>query len=74
MGRIASGEIMLKRDSKPRLHKRVSKRQKIDDQLLYYSPYLIFIIFILVCIIFAILMVMFAPGNDSAVVYNWGLQ
>lgn len=73
MGRIASGETMLKRNPKPRLHKKVSKRQKIDDQLLYYSPYLIFIIFILVCIIFAMLMVMFAPGNDSAVVYNWGL-
>lgn len=73
MGRIAPGETMLKRDLKPRLHKKVSKRQKIDDQLLYYSPYLIFIIFILVCIIFVILMVMFAPGNDSAVVYNWGL-
>lgn len=73
MGRIASGETMLKRNPKPRLHKKMSKRQKIDDQLLYYSPYLIFIIFILVCIIFVILMVMFASGNDFAVVYNWGL-
>lgn len=73
MGRIASGETMLKRNPKPRLHKKVSKRQKIDDQLLYYSPYLIFIIFILVCIIFVILMVMFASSNDFAVVYNWGL-
>ena len=61
-------------NEKPRLNKKVLKKVKFDEQLLYYSPYLIFIIFILVCIIFTILMVMFAPGNDSAIVYNWGLD
>ncbi len=63
-----------KNNPKPRLHKKVSKKQKIDAQLLYYAPYLIFIIFVLVCIIFVILVIMFIPGNDSAVVYNWGLK
>lgn len=63
-----------KKNEPPRLNKKVSKKVKFDEWLLYYSPYLIFIIFILVCIIFVILMVMFAPGNDSAIVYNWGLD
>ena len=70
------GDIMLrKRENQPvRLYKNTSKRNSIDDMLIYYSPYLIFLIFILVCIIFATLKVMFARGNDSAVVYNWGLK
>jgi hypothetical protein len=63
-----------KENQPPRLHKKVSRKYKIDAWLLYYAPYLIFITFVLVCIIFAILVMMFAPGNDSAVVYNWGLK
>ena len=74
MGAKTSGDIMLKKNTKPRLNKKISRKQKIDEQLMYYSPYLIFITFLLVCIIFVTLMIMFAPGNDSAVVYNWGLQ
>lgn len=63
-----------KKNEPPRLNKKVSKTCSIDSYLMYYMPYLTFIIFILVCMIFAFLMIMFAPGNDSAIVYNWGLK
>lgn len=67
--------MLKKREKQPvRLYRKTQKQSKVNNLLVYYSPYLIFLIFILVCIIFVTLMIMFAPGNDSAVVYNWGLK
>ena len=63
-----------KENQPPRLNKKVSRKHKMDAWLLYYAPYLIFITFVLACIIFVILIIVFVPGNDSAVVYNWGLK
>ncbi len=36
-----------KNNQKPRLHKKVSKKQKFNQTLLYYTPYLILLSFIL---------------------------
>lgn len=67
--------MLKKREKQPvRLYRKTQKQSKVNNLLIYYSPYLIFLIFILVCIIFVTLMIMFAPGNDSAVVYNWGFK
>lgn len=64
--------MLKKKNEKPRLHKKVSKRQKFDQWLLHYTPYIIFLTFILVFILFIWGIILFVPGNDSAVVYNWG--
>jgi hypothetical protein len=36
-----------KNNQKPRLHKKVGKKQKFNQTLLYYAPYLILLSFIL---------------------------
>lgn len=65
--------MLKKRDEKPRLNKKVTTKEKFDQWLYYYLPYLMFLMFIFVAIIFIILIFAFIPGNDSAIVYNWGI-
>lgn len=64
---------MLQKNKPPRLNKKVSRKQKCNLWLCYYAPYFIFLIFIIVCILFVLFIIAFIPGNDSAIVYNWGI-
>lgn len=65
--------MLRKKNEKPRLHKKMTKKEEFDQWLYYYMPYLIFLMFIFVTIMFIMSIIMFIPGNDSAIVYNWGI-
>lgn len=64
---------MSKESKRPRLNKKMTRKQKFDAWLYYSMPYLMFLVFVFVTIIFVIFMFAFIPGNDSAIVYNWGI-
>lgn len=64
---------MFRKNKPSRLNKKISNKQKFDDWLYTSLPYLMFFVFIFVTIFFVYFVIMFMPGNDSAIVYNWGI-